>query len=259
LFYYYLHILLKLRQKTSVLGKYLFIVSGEYHILGKELNTLLAPANVAIEYSEFDFDNEFAHETKYRGPPTPALEKEWQGLWKCRKDQSRLDAVRLLTCPDGPFRIPEEEVAGLNRSADLGGGKALIPADDGSGGYLAMIEVFHQLHCLVSALSCLTPIQTKYTKNMVRQYTWYGWYERHQDIVEMPENLLMGAVGRRMHVDHCIEALRLSLMCQSDTSPVFLVKDPESSLGERAQFSTHHKCRNFEKIREWAVDNKVPE
>jgi hypothetical protein len=59
-----------------------------------------------------------------------------------------------------------------------------------------------------------------------------------------------------MHVDHCIEALRISLMCQADTTPLFVVNDPESSLGEKADFSAHHKYRNFEKIREWTEENQ---
>jgi hypothetical protein len=42
-----------------------------------------APANIAIEYEERDFDNDFAHDTIYRGPPTPALEQAWDKLWRC--------------------------------------------------------------------------------------------------------------------------------------------------------------------------------
>jgi hypothetical protein len=63
-------------------------------------------------------------------------------------------------------------------------------------------------------------------------------------------------LGLRMHTDHCIEALRLNLMCQSDTTPVFLITDPKASLGVRPDFSGHHKCRNFEKIRQWAAENE---
>jgi hypothetical protein len=43
-----------------------------------------APANEAVEYVEMDFVNPFAHDTIYRGPPTPELEKAWEELWYCR-------------------------------------------------------------------------------------------------------------------------------------------------------------------------------
>jgi hypothetical protein len=92
---------------------------------------------------------------------------------------------------------------------------------------------------------------------MIRQYTWYDWYLRHQDIVDTPSEMKDGDVGRRMHVDHCIEAIRLSLMCYADTTPLFYIKDPASSLGERADFSTHHRCRSYEKIQKWGKENFV--
>jgi len=43
-----------------------------------------APLNVAVEYEELDFENAFAHQTKYRGPPTPELEEAWAELWFCK-------------------------------------------------------------------------------------------------------------------------------------------------------------------------------
>ena len=33
-----------------------------------------------------------------------------------------------------------------------------------------------------------------------------------------------------MHVDRCIEALRISIMCHGDTTPLFTILDPEESL-----------------------------
>jgi len=40
-----------------------------------------------------------------------------------------------------------------------------------------------------------------------------------------------------MHVDHCIETLRLALACQADTTPSFIMRDPEAAWGERADFN----------------------
>ncbi len=67
----------------------------------------------------------------------------------------------------------------------------------------------------------------------------------------IPPDLREGPKANRMHVDHCIEALRLSIMCQGDMSPLLVTKDPDRPIGRKADFNTHHKCRNFTKLQEW--------
>jgi hypothetical protein len=47
-------------------------------------------------------------------------------------------------------RFPEERLHSINRTYDLGGGRKPRKANDGKGGYHVIIDVFHQLHCLVS-------------------------------------------------------------------------------------------------------------
>jgi hypothetical protein len=47
------------------------------------LLTAAAPLNEIVEYQEVDFVNPFAHQTPYRGPPTPELEDAWAHLWFC--------------------------------------------------------------------------------------------------------------------------------------------------------------------------------
>jgi hypothetical protein len=106
-----------------------------------------------------------------------------------------------------------------------------------SGGYAAAIMVFHQLHCL----------------DYIRQYTWGDYYERHN----MSVPLKASAVGQRMHVDHCIEELRKTLMCYGDTTPFLTIVDPNAPIGAKADFDARHKCRDYEKIRVWMVDNLV--
>lgn len=93
----------------------------------------------------------------------------------------------------------------------------------------------HQLHCL----------------DYIRKYTWGDFYRRHN----MTEPLKSTAVGKRMHVDHCIEELRKTLMCYGDTTPMLVELDPTAPLGERSDFDARHKCRNFEKIRSWTEQN----
>ena len=43
----------------------------------------VAPLLDVVVYEDVNFDNDFAHQTKYRGPPTKELEEEWNKLWLC--------------------------------------------------------------------------------------------------------------------------------------------------------------------------------
>lgn len=88
---------------------------------------------------------------------------------------------------------------------------------------------------------------------MVRQYTWLDHYKTP------PEDFLYGEVATRMHVDHCIDSLRQYLMCTADVTPVFLELKPDTVSGARGDFSTFHKCRNFEKLTKWLDDNLSPD
>lgn len=76
-------------------------------------------------------------------------------------------------------------------------------------------------------------------------------------IVPIPQNLQNGAVGGRMHADHCIETLRKSIMCQADVSPIFVEKDPNAPALVRADFNVMKKCRNWDKIHHWVRENAV--
>jgi hypothetical protein len=64
-------------------------------------------------------------------------------------------------------------------------------------------------------------------------------------------------VGDRMHVDHCIETLRLQLMCNADTTPMLVLKDDSRAIGSKADFNVHHKCRNWDKVVEWQMAHSI--
>ncbi len=55
-------------------------------------------------------------------------------------------------------------------------------------------------------------------------------------------------------MEHCYEQLRQSLQCSSDISTIYW----EWSEKKQKMFGnvhTTHTCRNFEKIRDWAVEH----
>ncbi|KAF2657404.1 hypothetical protein K491DRAFT_677238 [Lophiostoma macrostomum CBS 122681] len=166
-----------------------------------------------VEYIEYDFAAEFNSTNIYRGPPTPEREEAWYNL-------TYKHAIE----------IPATELASLNRSeAD----HLRHASEDESSGYVALIEVFHQLHCL----------------NMIRRYTWYqaGKY------ADLPNGLVHNEVENRMHIDHCIDALRIAIQCFGDVTPLFIKLGGHA--GSKADFNSHHKCRNFDKIESWIDEN----
>lgn len=86
---------------------------------------------------------------------------------------------------------------------------------------------------------------------MIRGYTWWevGKYPG------VPDGLSSDPLMNRMHIDHCIESLRISLQCFGDVTPLLIREVPHSFIGGKADFNTHHRCRNFEKINLWLDDN----
>lgn len=55
--------------------------------------------------------------------------------------------------------------------------------------------------------------------------------------------------------DHCIDMLRSHIMCSSDVVPVVFYDDPNEPL-PMPDFSTLHRCRNFDDILNWSYNNE---
>jgi len=59
------------------------------------------------------------------------------------------------------------------------------------------------------------------------------------------------------HHNHCVDVLRLTIMCHADVTPVTMV-DLVQNPGRRlpvGDFSTLHTCRDFDRILDWARTN----
>ncbi|KAF2206317.1 hypothetical protein CERZMDRAFT_28061, partial [Cercospora zeae-maydis SCOH1-5] len=110
----------------------------------------------------------------------------------------------------------------------------LYPPEQG-GGVMVEIEVFHQLHCI----------------NYLRQVIYADYYSR-------PENLPMSfQVSDKMffnHIDHCVDYLRQSIMCYGDATSV-TSNWVLTHHSPHPDFNTMHKCRNFDKLLEWAEEH----
>ncbi|KAI4621495.1 uncharacterized protein J4E88_011004 [Alternaria novae-zelandiae] len=130
--------------------------------------------------------------------------------------------------------VSMEDFPKLQKPAD-----ALQVTDPKTGetGYRVGLEVFHQLHCL----------------NLLRMSTYPDYYPKlwWSDTNDKPEKV-------RAHLDHCIEILRMNLMCLSDVN-VFTFHPQEGKEGYWPDYESHHVCRNFDKIKDWANDNAMPD
>ncbi|EED17228.1 conserved hypothetical protein [Talaromyces stipitatus ATCC 10500] len=107
-------------------------------------------------------------------------------------------------------------------------GQDSIELADGTG-YMATLEVFHHIHCL----------------DFIRMYIFKDYYDTHEN-----ENL------RWKHVDHCIEILRTSAMCQADISLVTWQWVDRQEL-PFANFDVKHECRNWDSILEWTKNHQA--
>lgn len=99
-----------------------------------------------------------------------------------------------------------------------------------------MPEVFLQLSCL----------------NFIRQYSFRGAfdYSGFDGFRNASEEQLMH------RVDACLERLALMVSCWADTAPIFRILRKDGS-GSDYDMRSQHRCRNFERIKNWASENGV--
>ncbi|MCJ1233598.1 hypothetical protein MMC14_001556 [Varicellaria rhodocarpa] len=101
-------------------------------------------------------------------------------------------------------------------------------------GYRVGMEAFHQIHCI----------------NLLRRVTYREYYE------SLYGEFLVGSEALQVHTDHCLEVLRLNTQCNADIGMFTFYMVPDDPLAW-PELNSWHKCRNFDKVRGWAVDHSV--
>ena len=66
-------------------------------------------------------------------------------------------------------------------------------------------------------------------------------------------------VSRSNGVAHCLDIIRQQLMCTIDIGVLGQVWFNPDAPEAYVDFNTHHKCRNFDVVREWAKERQLPE
>ncbi|KAH8900790.1 hypothetical protein GQ53DRAFT_776478 [Thozetella sp. PMI_491] len=99
-----------------------------------------------------------------------------------------------------------------------------------TGLYISAITVVHDLHCV----------------NMIRKFMAPDYYD-------------LGPRGpAKVHIEHCLDALRLSVMCHGDMTPIPTIHDENRGPGGfMPEFRTVHTCRDYQTIREWTMGRDV--
>ncbi|KAF4634625.1 hypothetical protein G7Y89_g3475 [Cudoniella acicularis] len=157
-----------------------------------------SPANVAIEMEKKTIYAKFEAKNPYKGHPSEALDHAWHQLFV-----------------NSNIRVSAEDLAKINRTS--------VPINDEKGGYYAIPDVYHQLHCL------------KY----LRQVLYGDYYDiKHPDT-------------KTIHIDHCIDSLRQNIMCKGDVTLLTFSWDPKDR-APKPNFELEHQCVDWEKLDDWA-------
>ncbi|KAI1775460.1 hypothetical protein F4818DRAFT_441556 [Hypoxylon cercidicola] len=101
------------------------------------------------------------------------------------------------------------------------------------GGYLASIGVYHELHCL----------------RQIRLYVYKDIYYPHMTHKE--------GIFLEDHMDHCLEALRRTIMCYGNTAlSSFYWQSPEADQ-VAVRSNSQSVCAKWDSIENWAYARKV--
>ncbi|KAI2638330.1 hypothetical protein GGS21DRAFT_433682 [Xylaria nigripes] len=102
------------------------------------------------------------------------------------------------------------------------------------GGFAATIGAYHELHCL-------------------RQLRFYLFRDRYYPNLTAAQDIYL-----RGHLDHCIETLRLTIMCYGNPALVSFAWGGESAQKPLTQSNSRSVCAKWESIDAWAR-SRTPE
>ncbi|KAH8653084.1 hypothetical protein BGZ60DRAFT_533279 [Tricladium varicosporioides] len=165
------------------------------------------------QFSLQRFNGALRDPNNFRGPPSDEIDKAWEGIILPHKSL---------------FRLSKDELIRLNVSE-----YAAEYTEEMGGGYIAGLEVFHELHCV----------------NMLRKATYMDYY-----LPKMTEWRDRDTL--RFHLDHCVDMLRQKLTCNPDLGMTTYVwaKGWKQAF---PNFNTLHKCLPYDKVLDWARSHSV--
>ncbi|KAI7776639.1 hypothetical protein LA080_004731 [Diaporthe eres] len=173
---------------------------------------------VGIKYGVVNYNGSFLEETIYRQRGSPKVDDAWDALG--------------VNSRAGIISREQGLKSGLTDAH-------VQRADKYGGGFFVNVEGMHHLHCL----------------NLVRQglYFNYDYYKEMGTGAFVNDDMIV-----EKHISHCLDTIRQTLMCNTDTGVLGQVWFDQDSPTAFPDFNTKHKCKNFDDISKWAVEHQEP-
>ena len=175
--------------------------------------------DIEVGWRPADVNGSFDKLTVYRQPAGLEVDQAWESLGAYLK----------------PFVVPEDQAEryGLNP-----GMLKRIPEQ--GGGFVAVLEGSHHLHCL----------------NVLRQASHFDYPYYRSRGLESGTGLFADTEDLvRLHFSHCLDMLRQRLMCTADTT--LLGQVWVEDFGPFVFANVPRKCRNYDDVNRWASDHQV--
>ena len=157
-------------------------IGWHWTILNAKSLHFVAPAQDSIESVIVVFKSNFDDDTTiYQGPPTDAVDTAWEGLYNGRlpfhAPAPTVYYELTQTLDIGLSQIDKESARRLpNKTAP-------IPGDEEH--YIVGLDVFHQLHCLVSILLLhIARRAPQKSQNHIRKSLYPNRYHLHENLTE---------------------------------------------------------------------------
>ncbi len=206
-----------------------------------------SPARVAVQYVSGTFNATQGRDSGYVGTSNET-EEMWNWVTVDMGDQMITpEELKLVNKPETSVKVKDPKT--------------------GKEGYRIGLEVFHQLHCL----------------NLIRKSTYRDQYNGKGDFAEEDEGKIRAHLGINTRTplspshfnpidlsdapkfgqmltyptDHCLEMLRMNIMCQVDIGVITFHELPDKPGDPWPDFSSLHVCRDFDAVRKWAIENTV--
>ncbi|CAG8972143.1 hypothetical protein HYALB_00009691 [Hymenoscyphus albidus] len=161
-----------------------------------------------IEFEKKKFLKDF-RDSEFAGDPSPELDLAWHNLFE-----------------DNNVKVDKNDL-------DLAGLKSVQLAN---GGYIAQLNVFHELHCL----------------KKIRHWIFKDYYV-------LPKNYTEAELKEwPAHINHCIDMLRESIMCLGDTSLVTFTWIGDGKHRTPTPWDrSSHKCVKWDSLTRWTKERSV--
>ncbi|KAF6807350.1 hypothetical protein CSOJ01_08235 [Colletotrichum sojae] len=182
--------------------------SGVFSLIDSTDLVLQAPPRSVGEETHLEvFPIQGPPHGKYTGEPRPEVDQAWKDLLQYNN-----------------IRVSEEWVHRWGREHEA----VKLP----DGGYLGMLSVFHELHCIKRLYQTLSP----------------DYYYPNATKEEIATN--------REHNQHCLEVLRMGAACRGDVSIIthmWTDKNSQPIVNQTAP----HQCIDFEKVMQYSKEQTV--